>query len=38
VATSQAGWMVATMDEQIDKLKKLLTRRGELLDPPWRPN
>src|SRR5262245_15462989 len=36
VAASRANWMVQTMDGQIDKLKALLTRRGQLLDPPWR--
>jgi hypothetical protein len=35
-AASHAGWMVETMDGQIDKLKALLTRHGRLLDPPWR--
>jgi hypothetical protein len=35
VADSHAGWMVQTMDGQIDKLKALLTRHGHLLDPPW---
>jgi len=36
LAASRATWMVETMDGQIDKLKTLLTRRGHLLDPPWR--
>lgn len=36
VAASHATWMVETMDGQIDKLKSLLTRRGHLLEPPWR--
>jgi hypothetical protein len=36
VAASHATWMVESMDGQIDKLKTLLTRRGHLLDPPWR--
>jgi hypothetical protein len=36
VAASRAGWMVQTMDGQIDKLQALLTRHGHLLNPPWR--
>jgi hypothetical protein len=36
VAASHATWMVETVDGQIFKLKDLLTRHGQLLEPPWR--
>ena len=36
VAASHPKWMVQSLDGQIEKLRQLLTRRGHLLDPPWR--
>ncbi len=34
-ALSHATWMVGTLDDQIEKLKRLLEKHGHLLDPPW---
>jgi hypothetical protein len=28
-------WMIETFDQQIERLKNLLTKNGQLLNPPW---
>lgn len=34
-ALEHADWMMATFDEQIERLRKLLEKHGHLLNPPW---
>jgi hypothetical protein len=33
--TSHADWMLETLDDQIGNLRRLLSKQGHLLNPPW---